>query len=427
MKIAIVGYGDEGQASYAYYAKKDNDITIVDTSDRPKYKTPQGVKLISGNDALSQLDDFDLVLRSPSIRPDSIKTNGKVWSGTNEFFAQCPCPIIGITGTKGKGTTASLIFETLKASGIRAHLVGNIGTPALQVLPDIKSNDVVVFELSSFQLWDLKKSPHIAVLLVIVEEHQDVHRSVEEYVNAKAQITLHQDAADVLIHHPTNEYVQTIVAQSKAQKLAYMQAPAAYVEHDNICIDGQVICATKELGLIGAHNVENACAAATAVWQVARDMQALKNTLKSYKGLPHRLEFVAEKNGVRYYDDSQSTAPISTIAAMNTFDESSVVILGGSDKGIDLEPVVAALDERHTVILIGQMSGTLEGLLRQRGFSNYTNLGSDTTMQDIVALAAKQSKKGGVVLLSPACASFGMFKDYIDRGEQFKAAVQALS
>ena len=179
MKIAIAGYGLEGESNYRYWANgAENDITIVDQR-QPDRTMPNGVATIIGEDAFEKLQDFDLVIRTAGLAPLKIKTSGKIWSATNEFFSKCPALIIGVTGSKGKGTTASLITNILHESGKKVWLIGNIGEPSLDVLNQIDKNDIVVYELSSFQLWDLEKSPHIAVILFIEKEHQNIHSSIE--------------------------------------------------------------------------------------------------------------------------------------------------------------------------------------------------------------------------------------------------------
>ncbi|HWT40521.1 MAG TPA: Mur ligase family protein, partial [Dongiaceae bacterium] len=207
MKIAIAGYGLEGEANYLYWSKDvANELTIVDESTVPSHPLPDGVSTILGEGAFQKLDGFDMVIRTAGLAPYKIATNGKIWSATNEFFAKCPASIIGVTGSKGKGTTSSLIASMLEKAGKKVWLVGNIGLPALDVLEKIQPDDIVVYELSSFQLWDLEKSPHIAVVLFIEQEHLDVHRSMEEYVEAKGQIAYHQTPQDTLIYNAENSY-----------------------------------------------------------------------------------------------------------------------------------------------------------------------------------------------------------------------------
>lgn len=429
MKIAIAGYGQEGEASYRYWQAKGDDVTIVDESDLPARPTPKDAKLMTGAGAFASLIGFDMVVRTASLRPDKIKTDGKIWSATNEFFSQCPAEIIGVTGTKGKGTTSSLIAEMLKSAGRTVHLLGNIGVPALEILPKIKSDDIVVFELSSFQLWDLEKSPHVAVVLMLEPDHLDVHTDMDEYVEAKSHITSWQTDRDVLVYHPTNQLTAQVVALSNAgQKIRYQTQEGCYVQDKDIVISGKRICSVSEVGLLGEHNLENICAAITAAWQYTQDTEAVKRAVVSFTGLPHRLEFVAEKNGIKYYDDSQATGPTSTIAALRAFKQPVTLILGGSDKGLDSSAVIEELDPgKHTVLLIGALAGTLEERLKQRQFSNYQNLGQNITMKSIVEAAAKTAQPGSVVLLSPAHASFDMFANYQDRGEQFKRAVLELA
>lgn len=443
MKVAILGFGAEGKASYRYWQQKGEDVFIVDENERIA-ELPEGAQTILGADALNQLTDFDLVVRTPPLRPDRIKTNGKIWSATNEFFAQCPAPIIGVTGTKGKGTTSTLISKILEAAGFKTWLVGNIGIPALEVLEEIKrqagsartssliphnsdNNAVVVFELSSFQLWDLEKSPETAVVLMIEPDHMDVHASMEEYIAAKANICRSQTPEDRVIYHPTNQYSQQIAETSAGTKVRYMTKEGAEVQNDAVVIAGQTICQTSEVGLLGPHNLENICAAVTAAWGYTQDIAAIKAGIVGFKGLPHRLEFAGEVDGIKFYDDSYATGAGSTLAAVRAFNKPTVLILGGSDKGVDVSPVIDKLDPaKHSLILVGQASDKLETLLKKRSFNNYVKLGPSTTMPEIVAEAKKLSASGGIVLLSPAHASFGMFKDYQDRGDQFKAAVKVL-
>lgn len=430
MKVAIVGYGTEGAASYRYYSQLGADITIVDESEEPKQELPAGVKVQLGPDALDDLNGFDLVLRTPPIHPARLHTDGKVWSATREFFDKCPAPIIGITGTKGKGTTSSFIAEILKAAGETVHLVGNIGVPALDVLPQIKSKDIVVFELSSFQLWDSTDSPHVSVVLMIEPDHLDVHDSMADYINAKANIVRWQKPTDTAIYNPSNAISKRIANYSSGTKLPYTEAPAAYVKNGSFYINEQKICSTSTVVIPGTHNLDNACAAITAAWQFTHDPAAVEAGLHTFTGLPHRLKLVRKVDEVAYYDDSIATTPGSAIAAIAAFDEPKVLILGGSDKGAEYGELIAAirnnLSSIRGIITIGETGRRIAELLKNVKVQNGIDLGTSTTMQEIVEKAKDLARPGDVVILSPASASFGMFKNYADRGEQFVIAVERL-
>lgn len=433
MKIAIAGYGVEGEESFNYWSRDDtNQLIIVDERLNPEATNlPEGVATLTGDGVFSQLDDFDLVVRTAGLAPYKIKTSGKIWSATNEFFAKCPAPIIGVTGSKGKGTTASLIASILKAAGKKVWLVGNIGVPALGVLADIQPDDIVVYELSSFQLWDLEKSPQTAVVLFIEQEHLDVHRSMDEYVDAKAQITRHQTADDLLIFNNRNQYALRIAESSAAHKVGYPSDTTAHVENGVFYYDQTALCAVDALQIKGAHNYDNTVAAIDAVWHFTQDPSAIEAGLRAFTGLPHRLAYVATVNEVEYYDDSIATTPTSAVAALRAFaDKPKVIILGGSSKGSDFSELAREL-LNHDVkaLLIGDEAANIAAACEAVGFSNYeiiTTNTSEVIMETVTRRAAELSQPNGVVLLSPAAASFGLFKNYADRGEQFIAAVGAL-
>lgn len=432
MKIAIAGYGVEGQANYEYWSRSgENDITIVDENGTGA-PIPEGVASIVGPGSFGRLNGFDMVVRTAGLAPHKITTDGKIWSGTNEFFAQCPAQIIGVTGSKGKGTTCSLIASILEAAGRKVWLVGNIGLPALDILDKIQPGDIVVYELSSFQLWDLETSPHVAVVLLIEQEHLDVHRSMDEYVQAKAQITQHQTTQDILIYNSMNEYASRIAAGSQAQKVGYPANDSAHVANGVFFYGAQQICSIDALQLPGAHNLDNAVAAIDAIWQYTQDAAAIEAGLSNFKGLPHRLAFVKTFNEVEYYDDSIATTPTSAMAALRAFgDKPKVIILGGSSKGSDFSELAREL-ARHDVqvILIGDEAETIANACDGAGFKNYEFIKNPrdglSIAQTFTARAAELAQPGGVVLLSPASASFGLFKNYADRGEQFIGAVNSL-
>ena len=425
MKIAIAGYGVEGHENYQYWSQwPENEVTIVD--EQP-VDAPEGALTMIGPDVFSRLQGFDLVIRTAGLPPRKIQTSGTIWSATNEFFEKCPAPIIGVTGSKGKGTTCSLIASILEAAGKKVWLVGNIGISSLSVLDQIQPDDIVVYELSSFQLWDAQKSPHVAVVLYIEQEHLDVHASMEEYVQAKANITRFQSAEDILIYNAANHYASQIAEASVAQKIAYPSETNAYILDGWFWYGEQQLCLVESLSILGTHNSDNALAAIDAVWPFVQDAASIKTGLEAFKGLPHRLAFVRTVNDVSYYDDSIATTPSSAIAALESFGAcSKVIILGGSSKGSDFTELANEIKQHQAkVILIGSEAPRIAQALEAVYFYDYEVL-ENATAESFTRRAAELSQPGGVVLLSPAAASFGLFKNYVDRGEQFIAAVNNL-
>ncbi len=435
MKIAILGYGAEGQTAYEYWSLPENEVIIHDKDE--KLKTPGGSNTILGQGYLKNLDSYDLLVRSPGLMPSDILAANletpdildKVTSVTNEFFRVCPTKnIIGVTGTKGKGTTSTLITKMLEAAGKKVHLGGNIGVPTLNHLKEgLSRDDYVVLELSSFQLTDIKYSPRIGVCLMVAEEHLNWHADVNDYVTAKQHMFANQKGDDTAIYFAENDLSKTIVSVSPGKRIPYFSPPGAFVEDDLIKIDATEICPVSDLKLLGRHNWQNVCAAVTAVWQITQDIQAIRSVLQTFTGLEHRLELVRELDDIRYYDDSFGTTPETAIVAIEAFEEPKVVILGGSDKGAAYEKLAQAVKENSVrkVVLIGDTAPAIEAALAAVGYTDVSK--GSSAMQEIVASARKEAQAGDVVLLSTSCASFGLFKNYKDRGEQFKQAVLALS
>lgn len=453
MKIIIAGYGLEGISSLRYFQQAFPDAEFVIADQKAVENAPDRVAVRTGESVFAeQLQDADMVVRAPGVPPRLLKTSGKIWSATNEFFDKCPAPIIGVTGTKGKGTTCSLIAAILRAAGQTVHLVGNIGVPALDALPNITKDDFVVYELSSFQLWDLEKSPTIAVVLMIEPDHLEVHTDFAEYLDAKKNIRRHQGIIDTCLYHPTNKYSKEVAATpfnglldeqghatceycggdalDFAHRYAVPDENQVYVRDGYFCVQDRRICRTDHMRLPGAHNLENACAAMSAVTELpitVTDEQYAAG-LESFTGLPHRLKFVAEKNGVKYYDDSIATTPGSAIAALRAFEAPKVLIVGGYDKGADYDEMATEIAKQtvRAVIIIGANAAKIEQSLRQASVAATIAVLGQTTMMDVVTRASQSSRPGDVVILSPAAASFGMFKNYVDRGEQFVTAVENL-
>lgn len=429
MNIAILGFGVEGESAHKYFRAKYPDafITAYDQNLEPKNRLPSDIKFVGG------VKDFtgitaDIAVKTPAIPPWNVGVTGEVTTITREFLKNCPAPVIGVTGTKGKGTTSSMIKSIFDTAGKRAWLVGNIGVGALDILALVKPDDIVVYELSSFQLWDLDISPHVAVVLGIEPEHLDIHKDFSDYVNAKANIAQHQKAEDYVIFRQGNEYSAKISELSAGLRIPYPSQHAVHVENGEFYYDTDSICSESAVRLPGKHNRDNACAAISAVWPWVKDGNDIERGLMSFEGLPHRLKLVRSVNGVDYFDDSIGTTPGSAIAALASFEQPKIIILGGSDKGADYSELVQKIKESDVrrVILMGSEAHKIEQLLKAAGISRYTNLGMDTTMSDVVSTAANSAESGDVVLFSPACASFDMFKNYADRGDQFISAVMSL-
>ena len=444
MKIALIGFGLEAKSAYDYFKSIDqnNTFEIYDENSKSKIELPNGVKFFGDFHDFSKIQ-ADLIVRTPSVNPSRLPKNAKITSVTNLFFEKCPAPIIGVTGSKGKGTVSSFIAEILRAAGLRVHLVGNIGLPALNELSKIQKDDAVIYELSSFQLWDAQKSPHIAILNNLEVDHLDVHDGFEDYVAAKMNIAKNQTENDFFIFNAENpivlKNVENLKGQLKAELQPFQDYNLAHIQEDHFLWGDEVLFKTDILKIPGEHNQRNACAAMIAIFDFLREkgfeieeiFDFWREGLSKFTGLPHRLKFVREFEGVRFYDDSIATTPGSAIAALNSFEKPKILILGGSNKGADLSELIEKIakmpeQELRKVILMGAESEKLAQKLISSGFERFINLGVKTNMQEVVKTAFENAKSGDVVILSPAHASFDMFKSYVDRGEQFVENVNLL-
>lgn len=427
MRIAIAGYGLEGKSNYAYYAALGHAPVIVDERSDVD-DLPNGAEVILGQNAFSRLDGFDLVIRTAGLPPSKIKTDGKIWSATNEFFDKCPAPIIGVTGTKGKGTTSSFIASILKAAGKDVHLVGNIGSPALDELPKITKDSVVVYELSSFQLWDFVGSPDVAVILMIEPDHLNVHADMADYLDAKANLVKNLKAGAKVYYYPYNELSDRVANQlsggdkTLAIPYAIKRPGSVYLDSGIIKIDDKAVAPVSAIKLPGVHNVENACAAVSAALNFTNDFQAIEKGLSDFKGLDHRLKYVDTIAGVKFYDDSIATTPGSAMAAIKSFKQPKIIILGGVDKGADYSDLIELCAETGTdVVAIGENRHKIKRLCELKMvFCDEV----DGDMRQIVRYSMMFAKRGDVIILSPAAASFDMFESYKDRGDQFVQAVK---
>ena len=410
MKILLLGHGKEAKAVEKYFKNKDQNITI----DILENLTPEELKQ-------RDYSSYDIIFRSPSVPPMHLDKESSV---TKYFFDHCPCPIIGVTATKGKGTTCSFIKAILDAEKEDAYLVGNIGNPAIDVLDNLKNTSVVVYEMSSFQLWDLEKSPHVAIVGTIEPDHLNVHNGFDDYVNAKANICRYQTKNDYCIYYKDNkDSIKIANTTDKPTKIPY---PSEIPENIKNAIK-----------IPGEHNVRNAIAAIFAVacyfnlspeeYIKTHENNIIKG-LSSFKGLPHRLEFIRELNGVNYYDDNFSTNPASTRVAIEAFPGKNVIpIIGGRDKteNEDLPEIYEILNTKVVkipkIILMGESGHEIFNRYQDSRFILVESL------EEAVNTAKNEAEKleNAVVLMSPSAASFDMFKDVYDRGARYQELIRS--
>lgn len=438
MKIAILGFDVEGKSTYRYL-KNLNPKYEIDAYDQ-RVVEDADIKVTTVESFLDiDYVKYGVIVRTASLIKSEIydkivadkggRHDFNFTSNTQIFFDKCPAPIIGVTGTKGKGTVSSLIAEILRVAGRKVHLVGNIGVPALDILPEVKPDDVVVYELSSFQLWEFKRrSPHVAVMTMIEPDHLDVHENFSEYTLAKSNIFKYQMSDDVAVYNDDDALVCEMGESSRAQHRPFPNNKFAHVKQSKIYYSNIEIAFTDIVKLPGEHNVRNVLAAINAVWDIAKgDIDAIKTGISKFTGLSHRLKLVRTVDDVQFYDDSIATTPGSTAVAIKSFDAPKVLIIGGQDKGANYDALGREIAKYNirTVFAIGANRAKVAAAIRTNSDAIVHELDTKK-MPEIVAAAYRAAESGDIVILSPAAASFDMFKNYQDRGEQFVAAVNSL-
>lgn len=444
-RVLVLGYGLEGRSAVDFLLTQNAIITVYDKKNVSEFVAEdlaflneKGIATILGCETV--IGDFDMAIRSPGISFDTTVVKDlaergvELTSTTNIFMAICPAPVIGITGTKGKGTTSVLIYEMLLQSGKNVLLGGNIGTAPLVLLDQIQADSIVVLEMSSFQLEDLQKSPHIAVVLMVTSDHIDYHQNQQAYIDAKAGLVKAQTEDDFLVFNADYPNSLAIAYLSPAIKYGVssksLLTQGCFIADRKIVIahdaERKVVASINDVRLIGEHNLENVCAATMAAYLAGASDAGMLSGLKTFHGLEHRLEFVADIRGVKYYNDSFATNPASTMAAIQAFKEPKVLILGGSGKNSDFQELASLISQSDIRGIIGignewfNIKSELEKITSTPSFKIIEGL---VHMEEIVKEARALAQPGDVVLLSPACASFGLFNDYKDRGKQFKQQV----
>ena len=395
-----------------------------------------GIKLNCGEAYLENLSG-EIIFKTPGMRFDlpaleKARNNGSIVTSEMEvFFEVCPAKIIAVTGSDGKTTTTTLIHKILTQSGLRCHLGGNIGTPLLCSTDNISSEDIVVLELSSFQLHTMKKSADVAVVTNITPNHLDMHKSYEEYIDAKRNIYLHADKNSILVVNKTNEKSLECknTAKGTVRIFGYDNECDVYSDGKTIFAFGKKLLDTNEIKIPGEHNIQNYMTAIAATYPLYKE-DAVKEVARTFGGVAHRIEFVREVDGVRYYNSSIDSSPNRTINTLKVFDK-VILITGGKDKGIPYDDIGESLAKKTKhIILIGKTGPLIKAALDK--YVSKTGIGKDiktefcTTYEEAVNAARKVACEGDIVLLSNASTSFDMFKNFEERGNLFKNIVNNL-
>ena len=446
-QVAIIGMGVSNIPLLDYFYDKNAKVTVFSTnalSDEIMAKINKyRYEVELGEDNLSRLKGFDIIFRSPSALPtkhefqSAVKKGAILTSEIEMVLKLAPCKIIGVTGTEGKTTTTSLIYEICKKAGYNCFLGGNIGKPIFTKINQMKPEDIVILELSSFQLMGMTVSPNIAVVTNIFPDHLNVHKSYEEYQDAKKSIFRNQTEEGIVILNKDNEITEKFADEVKGKTIFFSSTKKlkngyVYDREDGFikkCTDGKCekILNKNDIKLRGIHNYENICSALAATETVA-SKEAQIEAVKNFKGVEHRLEFVREIDGVKYYNDSIGTSPASTIAGLNAFDENIILLAGGSDKGLDYKEIGEVIAKKvGTLILTGPTAQKIEEATKQAlSEEKSIKIIHTNNLEESVKVAKEKARSGDIVLLSPASASFDAFKNFEERGNYFKTLVNNL-
>ena len=446
--VAFIGIGTSNLPLIRQFAEKGARVIACDKKDfealgENGVKAKEyGAELVLGENYLSDID-ADIVFRSPGTpfykeELVRLRENGVVLTSEMEvFFELCPCRAIAVTGSDGKTTTTTIISELLKAAGKTVHLGGNIGKPLLPEIEEIKSEDYAVVELSSFQLISMRRSPDIAVVTNLAPNHLDIHKDMAEYVDSKRNIVLHQSAFSKAVLNLDNEIADSFSENVRGTLAKFSTKQRVF---NGAFLDGTKICYSDfgsiteimdiaDIKIPGMHNVENYLAAISAVWGIV-DKEVILKVAREFGGVAHRAEFIREYKGVKYYNDSIASSPTRTaLGTLSLYDEKIIIIAGGYDKHIPYESLGPVINNKvKTLILLGDTAPKIEKAVKEA--DNYDEsqikIINVTNMEEAVAAAVENSAEGDIVSLSPASASFGLYKNFEERGNHFRNIVNDL-
>ena len=399
-----------------------------------------GAVLHLGPDYLEGLE-ADVVFRTPGLHPDlpqirALRERGaKITSEMEAFFEVCPCPIIAVTGSDGKTTTTTLIAEMLTAQGYTVHVGGNIGHPLLTEADSILPEDLCVLELSSFQLLTMTASPDIAVVTNLAPNHLDIHKDMDEYVNAKKNIFLHQSPEGIVVLNEDNELTASMVGEARGEVRCFSRKKP--VQSGACLVDGWLtlkrngkeipVLPAEEVLLPGLHNIENYLAAMSAVSDLV-EPEIMAHIARTFRGVEHRIELVRSWHGVSFYNDSIASSPSRTIAGLRSFRQKVILIAGGKDKGVPFDPLAPEIVEHVKLLVVtGMTAETIaDTVQRYAGYHGEPPILHVDDFREAVLTAARAAKEGDVVILSPACTAFDRFKNFAVRGRYFKEIVNGL-
>lgn len=436
-RVAVLRAGQEGRATAEYLKKHGIASTMID--DDPAVRD-ESLSTDWITDGSADLTKFDVVFRTQTVpflsKPiqQAISSGVTVTSITKLFFELSPAPIVGISGTKGKGTTTGLLNAMLAASDRKAYVGGNIGVPPLQFLDELTKDNVVILELSSFQLQDLEQSPHIAILTNLTQDHLDHHQSVGEYHAAKQSLVKYQSDDDIAIINQDDEGSRQFAktAGGQVQWFSTDSETDAYVKDGKVVLkNGGTVCATEDIPVPGPHNLHNVLAASLAASNLEVSPSAMREAITSFRGLPYHLELVGEVDGVRFVNDSYAANPTATIPALESFSSPLIWIAGGYDRQLDFTELATAVASSSVkaVLLLGDAGKRIKEALTsayQKADKQLPTLRTVGHKTDIVAEAFRLATPGDTVLFSPAAASFDWFDNFNQRGAYFTKAVSDL-